>query len=286
MSSSNDQKSLRYAFSSTADQYAVMGHPISHSLSPKIHRAFADQTGETLDYSAIDVPETQFLEAVKAFRDAGGKGLNVTVPFKEEAWALCDIRTDAAELAGAVNTLWFEGTQVHGANTDGVGMLRDIQHNHAYLIAEKRVLILGAGGAVRGVLHPLLAADPAFVVIANRTPSKAQDLAAHFAQMGTVEGGGFNDLEGQCFDLVINGTSASLHGAMPQLPDEILADGVMCYDMMYASEPTPFMQWALLHRAKKVVDGFGMLVEQAAEAFLLWRGVRPLTKTVITELKP
>jgi shikimate dehydrogenase len=277
---------IHYDLASDRDQYAVMGHPISHSLSPAIHQAFAEQTKQKLHYQAIDVPEDQFVEAVNAFREAGGKGLNVTVPFKEQAWELCDHRSEAAQLAGAVNTLQFREDGIYGDNTDGTGLIRDISVNHATSIEGKRVLILGAGGAVRGVIQPLLRERPAECVIANRTFARAEALVEIFADLGNVTAAEFDALVGQSFDLIINGTSASLSGALPQLPSGILTDGAMSYDMMYANQPTPFVRWGLLQRAKISVDGFGMLVEQAAEAFYLWRGVRPLTNSVITEIKP
>lgn len=268
------------------DRYAVMGNPIAHSKSPAIHARFAEQTGQILSYGAILVEPGDFPAAVQRFGAAGGMGLNVTVPFKQEAWALAERRSERAERAGAVNTLKFEidGT-LYGDNTDGVGLVRDLRQNHEVSLRRKRVLILGAGGAVRGVLAPLLAEEPARLVIANRTVAKAEELATAFADLGPIEGCGFEALAGQYFEVVINGTAASLQGELPPLPDELLAPGAVCYDMMYGAEPTPFMRWASAHGAEQSLDGLGMLVEQAAESFYLWRGVRPQTAEVVTALR-
>jgi len=271
---------------SKPDQYAVMGNPIAHSKSPMIHAMFAKQTGQKLEYGAILVEIGQFNEAVAEFKAGGGKGLNVTVPFKRDAWRLVDERSDCAALAGAVNTIVIrEDGSLFGDNTDGVGMVRDIKENLGVAIAGKKVLILGAGGAVRGVLGPLLQENPAEVVIANRTPDRAQELADAFEEQGRVDGCGFDDLDGSRYDIVINGTSASLKGEVPPLPEGILARGAFCYDMMYGAEPTAFMQWADDEGAETIADGLGMLVEQAAESFLRWRGVRPETTPVIEAVR-
>jgi shikimate dehydrogenase len=268
------------------DQYAVMGNPIAHSKSPVIHTMFAGQTGQNLEYRAILVELKQFNEAVQAFKEEGGKGLNITVPFKRDAWRLVDERSECAELAGAVNTIVLrEDGTLYGDNTDGVGMVRDIKDNQGIAIAGKKVLILGAGGAVRGVLGPLLQENPAELVIANRTPDRAQELADAFEEAGRVEGCGFGDLDGSRYDIVINGTSASLKGEVPPLPEGILAKGAFCYDMMYGGEPTAFMLWADDEGCERVSDGLGMLVEQAAESFNIWRGVRPETATVIKAVR-
>ncbi len=268
------------------DTYAVMGNPIAHSKSPTIHALFARQTGQRLIYEAIRVEEGHFAEAVNEFRREGGKGLNITVPFKQEAWALAGSRSDRAERAGAVNTLRFEadGT-LFGENTDGVGLVRDLMDNLHQPIRDRRVLLLGAGGAVRGVLAPLLGEAPQALVIANRTVERALQLADDFADLGPVEGSGFEALAGRRFDLVINGTAASLRGELPPLPEGILAEGALCYDMMYAAEPTPFMHWAAAHGAARTADGLGMLVEQAAESFFIWRGVQPKTTPVIEAVR-
>jgi shikimate dehydrogenase len=263
------------------DRYAVFGNPISHSKSPAIHTAFAKQTSQVLNYEAICAPVDKFEETVKAFLADGGKGLNVTVPFKEDAWKLAVLRSERAELAGAVNTLYLnqEGL-LCGENTDGVGMVRDIQHNHGYSIQGKRVLILGAGGAVRGVMKPVLEQQPKQVVIANRTLAKAETLAALFAPFGHITASAFETLEGP-FDLIINGTAASLQGEMPALPEGMLHSQSWCYDMMYSAAQTPFNQWAERQGACQQLDGLGMLVEQAAESFYIWRGIRPDTQSLI-----
>lgn len=268
------------------DRYAVMGNPIAHSKSPAIHTMFARQTGQDISYTAILVELGKFAQAVEEFQASGGKGLNVTVPFKQEAWQQAHQRSARAERAGAVNTLVLQpdGTR-YGDNTDGVGMVRDLRQNHGAEIAGRRVLLLGAGGAVRGVLGPLLEEQPAQLVIANRTASKAVELAQLFADLGPAEGCGFDELTGRQFDLVVNGTAASLQGEVPPLPPGILADGCLCYDMMYGAEPTPFMRWAAAQGAARTLDGLGMLVEQAAESFYLWRGVRPDTGPVIEALR-
>lgn len=268
------------------DRYAVFGNPISHSKSPQIHTAFAAQTGQELEYSAICVDEGDFDRAVSEFLCGDGKGLNITIPFKQEAWQAAQIRSPRAELAGAVNTLYRDGQgRLVGDNTDGIGMVRDIVENHGGSIAGKDVLILGAGGAVRGVLQPVLEQKPRRLVIANRTAAKAQELAGLVADLGDVAGCGFDALSGQQFDLVINGTAASLQGEVPPLPDNLLREGAWCYDMMYAAEQTPFCRWAQMHGAQTALDGLGMLVEQAAESFSLWRGVRPSTQAVIAQLR-
>ncbi len=266
--------------------YAVMGNPISHSKSPRIHGLFAEQTGQRLQYTAIQVDPGGFEQAVRNFVANGGGGLNVTVPFKTNAWELVDSRTPRADLAGAVNTIVVEAQgKLHGDNTDGVGLVNDIVKNQGGVIADKAVLLLGAGGAARGVLSPLLEQGPAELVIANRSEDRAVELAQSFSRFGAVKGCGFDDLAGRCFDMVINATSASLQGEMPSLPDRLLAPGAWCYDLMYGTTDTPFMEWARRHGAATVSDGLGMLVEQAAESFLLWRKVRPQTAPVIATLR-
>lgn len=268
------------------DRYAVMGNPIAHSKSPMIHTLFAKETKQKLEYGSILVELGQFPEAVAAFRAEGGKGLNVTVPFKRDAWRLVDERSECAALAGAVNTIRIrEDGGLFGDNTDGIGMLRDLTENLGVAIAGKRVLLLGAGGAVRGVLGPLLEEQPAGVVIANRTPERAQELADAFEEHGRIDGSSFDDLDGSRYDIVINGTSASLKGEVPPLPEGILARDAFCYDMMYGAGPTAFMRWADEEGCERIADGLGMLVEQAAESFLLWRGVRPQTAPVIKAVR-
>ncbi len=266
------------------DRYAVMGHPVAHSKSPLIHAAFARQTSQKLVYTAIEVPLDGFSRAVADFAAAGGKGLNITLPFKQEAWALAKQRAERAERAGAVNTLIIAPQGLRGDNTDGVGLVRDLTANHGIELARRRILVLGAGGAVRGVLEPLLEQHPSVLVIANRTQARAQALAELFGDLGPVRARGFAELKGQHFDLVINGTAASLAGEVPPIPAEVVQDAA-CYDMMYGREPTAFLRWAAQHGAGQCMDGLGMLVEQAAESFYLWRGVRPRTQPVIETLR-
>ena len=275
-----------FDFESKSDAYAVMGNPIAHSKSPRIHAAFAQQTGQRITYSAIQVDPGGFEQAVGNFFAAGGKGLNITVPFKQEAWALVAKRGPEAELAGAVNTILLDsdGAWV-GRNTDGIGLVRDICANHGGRIEGQRVLLIGAGGAARGVLEPLLAQRPTQIVIANRTPDRAYELAALFAALGDIKGTGFEDLSGLNFDLIINASAASLHGEVPPLPEDVLVSHGGCYDMMYGAEPTPFVRWGQSHGAAQSLDGLGMLVEQAAESFTLWRGVRPDTAPVLAMLR-
>jgi shikimate dehydrogenase len=265
------------------DHYAVFGNPIAHSKSPLIHAAFARQTGQDMDYTALLAPMDGFRDAVRAFRDAGGAGANVTVPFKEQAHALSDRRTPRAEAAGAVNTLDFRGGQILGDNTDGVGLARDLTRNLGLGLKGRRILLMGAGGAARGVVLPLLEEGPAELFIANRTAAKAEELARRFPGFATLAGGGYALLEGRRFDLVINATAASLEGQLPPLPQGVFAAGAWAYDMMYGRE-TPFMVFAR-GRGARVADGLGMLVEQAAEAFHLWRGVHPDTASVIQHLR-
>ena len=267
------------------DRYAVMGNPIAHSKSPEIHALFARQTHQNLRYDAILVPLDGFAAAVDAFQQAGGKGLNITVPFKQQAWQQVDTRSARAELAGAVNTIVFEADGCRrGDNTDGVGLIRDLRENHGVVIAGRDVLVLGAGGAVRGVLGPLLEQAPGSLTVANRTVARAVELADVFAAKN-VAACGFEALAGHQFDLVINGTSASLQGDVPSLPPRLLRAGACAYDMMYGEHPTAFLVWAARQGAAKTVDGLGMLVEQAAESFYLWRGVRPRTAAVIRQLR-
>ena len=274
------------------DLYAVMGNPIGHSKSPQIHSAFAKITDQDLLYSAILVPLDGFDSAVADFFRRGGKGLNITVPFKENAWRYADQFSARAQRAQAVNTLMkLQDGSILADNTDGVGMVRDIVVNQKVAIEGKRVLILGAGGAVRGVLQPLLEQQPASVTVANRTVSKAEALANDFADLAESGCGenklhacGFTDVTGE-FDLIINGTSASLAGELPPIPASCVTAETVSYDMMYSNETTVFNQWALDQGALKTIDGLGMLVEQAAEAFLLWRGVRPDTEGVMNAIR-
>ena len=270
------------------DRYAVIGNPIAHSKSPQIHTAFARQTGQALQYEALLAPLDGFARTVEDFRAAGGRGANVTVPFKLEAFALSTRRTPRARAAGAVNTLTFDGDEVLGDNTDGAGLVRDLLINLGHTVAGRRVLLLGAGGATRGAILPLLHAGPAELRIANRSADKAEALAADFAAeagKARLEGGSFAALADRKFDLVINATSASLAGERLPLPRGLYAEGALAYDMMYGRSHTPFMCAALADGAARVADGLGMLVEQAAESFALWRGVRPDTAPVRAALR-
>ncbi|HSC68234.1 MAG TPA: shikimate dehydrogenase [Cellvibrio sp.] len=267
------------------DLYAVFGNPINHSKSPNIHRQFAEQTGQDMHYTKQLVNEGEFEQAATDFFAQGGKGLNITVPFKLDAFDFARKRTARAERAGAVNTLALLGDgTVLGDNTDGIGMIHDM-HNLGWELEGKRVLILGAGGAVRGILQPLLEEHPAQVVIANRTKSKADELAKNFHDLGDVQAKAFEQLPGEIFDVVINGTSASLQGELPPLPDNLLAANAHCYDMMYGPELTIFLRWAKERGAAQVADGLGMLIGQAAEAFYLWRQIRPEVVPVITAMR-
>ena len=268
------------------DHYAVMGNPIAHSKSPRIHTLFARQTGEDLDYRAILVELDGFAAAVETFRQQCGKGLNITVPFKEQAWSLASTRSPRAELAGAVNTLTlYPDGELRGDNTDGAGLVRDLLHNHGATLTGQRVLLLGAGGAARGVVEPLLMEKPALLVIANRTASRAVELARLFCHLGHTEGCGLDAVAGQPFDVLINATAASLSGEVPAIAGDTVTPASWCYDMMYGDQPTAFMEWARAQGAVHVMDGLGMLVEQAAESFYIWRGVRPDTAPVIEALR-
>ena len=268
------------------DRYAVFGNPISHSKSPQIHSLFAEQTGQNLIYTAELTEVESFEEAVKTFVKNNGKGINITVPFKQQAWQLATQRSSRAERAGAVNTIIVKDDGSYfGENTDGVGLVRDLSNNHQIELKQKKILILGAGGAVRGVIEPIMKKNPAELVIANRTVEKAIQLAKDFSDLGKISGCGFDALENQSFDIVINGTSASLHGDLPPLPNGLFKNNAYAYDMMYAAKPTVFMEWASQHGAAKVFDGLGMLVEQASESFNLWRGVQPDAKPVIEAIR-
>ncbi|MCK5894920.1 MAG: shikimate dehydrogenase [Endozoicomonadaceae bacterium] len=267
------------------DRYAVMGNPVAHSKSPAIHAAFAKQTGQDMAYDALMAPLDRFQTAVATFFQAGGKGLNITAPFKLEAWQIAECRTDRAEQARAVNTLWKERDgRLWGDNTDGVGIITDIVSNHNITITGKRVLVLGAGGAMRGILQPLLAEHPKCVVIANRTRSNAEVLVNHFRHWGRLEACDFEALDGT-FDLVINGASASFQETFTPIPKGVIRGSSQVYDMTYGTEKTTFMQWAEERGADVLVDGLGMLVEQAAESFAIWRGVRPDAKSVIRQVR-
>ena len=271
---------------SASKRFAVVGNPIKHSRSPLIHAAFARQCGIDLEYRALRVEIGDFPRAARAFFAAGGSGLNVTVPFKEEAFALAERCSPRADRAGAVNTLWpDENGVLCGDTTDGLGLVRDMVDNLGWEVRQRQVLILGAGGAVRGLLEPLLGEEPQSVHIVNRTVARAETLATHFAALGNISAGAYDALDDRVFDLVINGSSAGLAGEAPPLAANIINERSCCYDLIYGAQPTPFMRWAAHHAAWAVSDGLGMLVEQAAEAFRVWHGVRPQTAPVIRELR-
>jgi shikimate dehydrogenase len=266
------------------DQYVVIGNPVAHSKSPAIHAQFAAQTGESIAYERLAAPLDDFAACVQHFMQSGGRGANVTVPFKLEAFALATQLTPRAQAAGAVNTLSFEDGRIVGDNTDGVGLVRDIVYNAGVVLEGRRILLLGAGGAARGVVMPLLAERPQQLVVANRTFARAQELVQSFpAAASVLKAAAFDDLSGQ-FDVIINATSASLSADLPAVPATLFGPQVFVYDMMYAATPTVFMQWAAQHGAC-VRDGLGMLVEQAAESFFVWRGARPDTAPVYAALR-
>lgn len=268
------------------DQYAVIGNPVEHSKSPFIHARFALQTGQALEYTRIRAEPAEFALRVHNFFAAGGKGLNVTVPFKQEAFALAASLSPQATLAGAVNTLKLDvDGRLYGHNTDGLGLVRDITGNLGQTLRGRRILVLGAGGATRGILQPLLEQQPAELFVANRTAAKARELAAIFNALGPLQGGGFDEVEARPWDWILNATAASLQGELPPVPDALVGRQTCCYDLMYAATPTVFCEWALTRGAGLAVDGLGMLVEQAAESFKLWRGQRPDTAPVIAELR-
>ncbi len=273
------------------DIYAVIGNPIAHSRSPQIHALFAAQTGEDIEYRRVLAPHTDFPGAARALVREGSRGFNVTVPFKEEAWRLVRHRTARAEKAGAVNTVTVQhdGALV-GDNTDGVGLVRDLTENLGWPLRGQRLLIVGAGGAVRGILAPLLAEQPRLVVIVNRTAEKSAQLAAQFSADGVISGGGFSLLDDEHpFDIIINGSSAGLAGDVPPLPAQVISSQTRCCDMIYGKEDgkqeTAFNRQARRQGAGACADGLGMLVEQAAEAFFVWRGKRPQTQPVIAALR-
>ncbi|HET8697591.1 MAG TPA: shikimate dehydrogenase [Gammaproteobacteria bacterium] len=267
------------------DRYAVVGHPVAHSKSPLIHQLFARQTGEHLTYELLDAEPEHFETAVRGFGAAGGKGLNVTVPHKEAAFALVDERSEAASMAGAVNTISIDGGKLRGDNTDGVGFVRDVTVNHRQPLAGARVAVLGAGGAARGIMGPLLAAQPLEVVIANRTAERADRLVVELGSPPILRAVAFADLAGlAAFDVVVNATSAGLKGEMPPFPASLVGAESFCYDMVYSVHDTPFVTWARQHGAARAVQGWGMLIEQAAESFFIWRGVRPDTRPIRKQL--
>ncbi|MCP4188274.1 MAG: shikimate dehydrogenase [Gammaproteobacteria bacterium] len=269
------------------NRYAVVGNPISHSLSPRIHQTFAKQAGVSLSYKAIELPEDNFEISIQDLQQQGYRGLNVTVPFKQQAWHLCDRRSPRAEDSGAVNTIMFlQDGNIAGDNTDGVGLTRDLVKNNHALIKRRRVLVLGAGGAVRGVIPSLLALSPDNLTIANRTLEKAVQLAKDFIAIGDINTSTYEDLGREKFDLIINGTSAGLNHEIPPVPKEVLGINSICYDMMYSTDgSTAFVEWAQNLGASRAFDGLGMLVEQAAESFFVWHSIRVDTAEVIAELR-
>jgi len=268
------------------DNYCVMGNPIRHSLSPAIHTSFARQTGEAIHYLAILVDAGNFVNALNKFREQGGKGLSITLPFKVDAFHVADELSARARTAGAVNTLWFDDDgSIQGDNTDGIGLITDIVTNHAVKISNRRILVLGAGGAVQGILGPLLEQQPECIVVANRTVNKAQTLVQKYNDPARIRASEFDELSDQSFDIVINGTSASLQESVPPIPDTIFKTNALSYDLMYSKTHTVFQAWSQDHGATLCLDGLGMLVEQAAEAFLIWRGIRPDTALVIKQLR-
>jgi shikimate dehydrogenase len=266
------------------DRYALVGHPVEHSRSPLIHTVFARQTGQRLTYELIDAEPAAFETAVRGFGAAGGKGMNVTVPHKEAAFALCSRSSDAATAAGAVNTISIVEGALIGHNTDGIGLIRDLTVNLRQQLAGARIVVLGAGGAARGIVGPLLSENPAELTIANRTKERADEIVAKLG--GTLlVARGFEELADLAPpEFLINATSAGLKGEAPPFPTSLVGPRTFCYDLVYSSSDTPFVVWAKTHGAARAVHGWGMLVEQAAESFVIWRGVRPDTKPLLKQI--
>lgn len=264
------------------DRYGVMGYPVSHSRSPVIHRLFAEQTGQNMTYDLFEVAPEELEHAIRTFQRRGGRGLNITVPHKSEVARLVDELSEAASTAGAVNTLTIDRESIRGDNTDGIGLIRDLTVNQEIGLRGSRLLILGAGGATRGIMAPLLEAEPAGITIANRTVSKATALADHFGSYGRVSACRFDELATETgFDLVVNATSAGVRGEDMPFPAAVLGESTICYDLSYGSGETPFTRWAREHGAGRAITGWGMLVEQAAESFRIWRGLRPDTGPIL-----
>ncbi len=273
------------AQTTTIDRYGVMGYPVSHSRSPVIHRLFALQTGEDIQYELLQVSPEKLEIAIRQFQRTGGKGLNITVPHKADVAKLVDQMSDRAATAGAVNTLTFTGSEIIGDNTDGIGLLRDLAVNLGIGIEGSRVLILGAGGATRGILGPLLEMQPESICLANRTLDKAQRIANRFSSAGRISACRFNAVPvSREYDLVINATSAGVKGEIPPYPAKAISESTFCYDLSYGLKPTPFSVWAREAGAARSVMGWGMLVEQAAESFKIWRGLRPDTGPVLKQI--
>ena len=268
------------------DKFAVFGNPIKQSKSPIIHTLFAQQYAQHIEYRAVRVELDDFVQATNRFFEGGGAGLNITVPFKHEAFALAHRNSERSLRAGAVNVLTLaDDGLIDGDNTDGIGLIRDLIANLGWTVQGLRVLLVGAGGAARGVLEPLLRERPRELLVVNRTAARAAELAVEFAGVGPLEGGAFDLIGTRQFDLIINATSAGLSGEVPELPSSMLTERSCCYDMVYGAEPTPFLRWSADHAAGAVSDGLGMLVEQAAEAFYIWRQLRPETRSVIDQLR-
>jgi shikimate dehydrogenase len=272
---------------SRVDRYAVVGNPVAHSLSPRIHAEFARATGESLEYQAIEIASDGFVAGIADLQQQGYRGLNVTVPFKREAWELCTSMTPRASIAGAVNTLCLQANgAIHGDNTDGIGLIRDLVNNLEIEIEQRNILILGAGGAVRGVLEPLLALSPTRITLANRNIDRARDLAQDFRRLGEIRVVAYTQLNCESYHLIINATAAGLSNQIPPISAAVLEQANVCYDMMYKlNSQTSFVEWSLAHGIARSHDGLGMLVEQAAEAFYLWRGLRPDTGRLLSMLR-
>lgn len=267
------------------DRYGVMGYPVSHSRSPVIHRLFASQTGQHLQYELLQVAPEKLETAVRQFQRTGGKGLNITVPHKQAVTSLVDLISERASTAGAVNTLVFRGSEIQGDNTDGIGLLRDLNVNLGLQLDGFNILVLGAGGATRGIVGPILEMQPKSLIIANRTVGKAEKIADHFGRYGPIAACSFDEVPvDEPYDLVINATSAGLQGDKPPYPEACVTENTFCYDLSYGLSPTPFSTWAREHGAARSVMGWGMLVEQAAESFEIWRGVRPDTAPVLKQM--
>jgi shikimate dehydrogenase len=278
--------SMQANFSSDVlmDSYAVLGNPIAHSKSPFIHRLFAQASGQAMQYSALEVPLNGFENAVNAFVLEGGRGVNVTLPFKMQAFAMASDALPSAKMAGAANALKFEDGRIFAENFDGAGLVNDIVRNLGFSLKNKRVLLLGAGGATRGALLPLAAQEPRVLAVVNRTAAKAHALQAEFAPYCALQAGGFGDLQGESFDVVLNATSSGLSQAELPLPDGVFAPGALAYELVYGKGLTPFLRQARAAGVEKVADGVGMLVEQAALAFAWWRGIYPQTQDAISKL--
>jgi len=266
--------------------YAVFGNPVGHSRSPQIHALFAKQTGVSLEYRAIEVPTNEIMPYIKLFSSEGGKGLNITVPFKEDVCSLCTTLTQRAEISGSVNTILFDDEMnIHGDTTDGQGLLNDLTVNHSIQLENKSVLILGAGGTVKSILERLSNQMTKEIIVANRTVSRAKALEKKFNKKTRVTAYSYNELSDRSFDIIINGTSLSLSKELPPISERNIKKNTFCYDLMYSDNGTVFTEWAIENGASEAIDGLGMLVEQAAESFMLWHGTKPDTRSVIKFLR-